>query len=506
VTIEALQNNPLLHFSGLPKFNEVKAEHVSPAIDHLLNEARATIAALATSEAAVTWDSFAEKLEDMEEKLSRAWSQVGHMNAVVNSPELREAYNDNLSKLTDFYADLGQDERLYAKFRALRASNEFDALTPAQKKIIENELRDFRLGGAELPVVQKARFKVIQEELSKLSSKFEENVLDTTNEYALYIEDANTLQGIPEDVLQAASEAAKTDRKLGWKFTLHFPSYLPVLQYAENRPLREMLYRAYATRASEFGKPEWDNTPIIAQILKLRHEAAQLLGFANYAELSIATKMAESAQHVEDFLQDLAARAKPYALKDKAELDEYATKLGITDMQAWDVAYVSEKLREEKYAFSDLEVKQYFPESNVLAGLFKVVETIFGVHVTQTEAPVWHETASFYAIKDHAEKLIGQFYLDLYARNNKRGGAWMDEAITRRKVAGELTTPVAYLTCNFSAPVGNKPALFTHDEVLTMFHEFGHGLHHMLTEVDYYSVSGIKGVEWDAVELPSQFM
>lgn len=504
--INALQNNPLLHFSGLPKFNEVKAEHVSPAVDYLLNEARATVSALATSENAVSWDSFAEKLEDMEEKLSRAWSQVGHMNAVVNSPELREAYNDNLSKLTDFYADLGQDEQLYAKFRALRASSEFNSLTPAQKKIIENELRDFRLGGAELPAEQKARFKVIQEELSKLSSKFEENVLDTTNEYALYVEDEGTLQGIPEDVLQAALDAAKSDGKCGWKFTLHFPSYLPVLQYAQNRPLRETLYRAYATRASEFGKPEWDNTPIIAQILKLRLEAAQLLGFKNYAELSIATKMAESAQHVEDFLQDLAERAKPYALKDKTELDEYATKLGITDMQAWDVAYVSEKLREEKYAFSDLEVKQYFPESKVLVGLFKVVETIFGIHVSQTQASVWHETASFYDIKDHTGKLIGQFYLDLYARNNKRGGAWMDEAITRRKVAGELTTPVAYLTCNFSAPVGDKPALFTHDEVLTMFHEFGHGLHHMLTEVDYYSVSGIKGVEWDAVELPSQFM
>ena len=504
--------NPLLHLAGLPKFNEVKATHVSPAIDYLLNKARSTIDTLASSTVPVSWNSFAEKLEDMEEQLSRAWSQVGHMNAVVNSPELREAYNENLSKLTDFYADLGQDERLYAKFRELRASAEFDTLTSAQKKIIENELRDFRLGGAELPAEQKARFKEIQEELSKLSSKFEENVLDNTNDYAFYDEDENALKGIPEDVMQAALEAAKADNRSGWKFTLHFPSYLPVLQYADNRQLRETLYRAYATRASEFGhpddsgKPKWDNTPIIAQILKLRLEAAKLLGFANYAELSVATKMAESAQHVEDFLQDLAKRARPYALQDKAELDEYAAKLGITDMQAWDVSYVSEKLREEKYAFSDLEVKQYFPESKVLAGLFKVVETIFGVHVTQTEAPVWHESASFYTIKDHAGKLIGQFYLDLYARNNKRGGAWMDEAITRRKVSGELTTPVAYLTCNFSAPVGGKPALFTHDEVLTMFHEFGHGLHHMLTEVDYYSVSGIKGVEWDAVELPSQFM
>lgn len=501
-----INNNPLLDFSGLPKFNQLKAEHVSPAVDHLLTESRSAIEALATSEDSVTWDNFASKLEDIEERLSRAWSQVGHINAVVNSPELREAYNENLSKLTDFYADLSQDERLYAKYRTLRNSRQFDTLSDSQKKIIENELRDFRLGGAELPAAQKARFKEIQEELSKLSSKFEENVLDNTNDYALYVEDASTLKGIPEDVLQAAADAATADGKTGWKFTLHFPSYLPVLQYADNRELRETLYRAYATRASEFGKSEWDNTPIIAQILKLRQEAAQLLGFENYAELSVATKMADSAQQVKDFLQDLAAKAKPFALRDKIELEEYAAKLGITDMQAWDVSYVSEKLREDKYAFSDLEVKQYFPEHKVLAGLFKVVETIFGIQVNKSTAPVWHPDVSFYDITTDKGELIGQFYLDLYARNNKRGGAWMDEAITRRKSAGGLTKPVAYLTCNFSAPVGDKPALFTHDEVLTMFHEFGHGLHHMLTEVDDYSVSGIKGVEWDAVELPSQFM
>ncbi|MBA3695900.1 MAG: M3 family metallopeptidase [Methylotenera sp.] len=511
-----LQNNPLLHFTGLPKFEEVKAEHVSSAIEYLLSNARTTIETLVADTSAVTWDNFVAKIEDLEEKMGRAWSQVGHMNAVVNSPELREAYNDNLSKLTDFYADLGQDERLYAKFRTLRASKEFEALTTSQKKIVENELRDFRLGGAELPTDKKVRFKEIQEELSKLSSKFEENVLDNTNDYSLYVEDETTLKGIPEDVLQTAYEAAKADnlaanagnpeQKHGWKFTLHFPSYLPVLQYAENRELRETLYRAYATRASEFGKPEWDNTPFISQILKLRLESAQLLGFANYAELSVATKMAQSASEVNEFLQDLAVKAKPFALKDKAELEEYAAKLGITDMQAWDVAYISEKLREEKYAFSDLEVKQYFPERKVLAGLFKVVETIFGVQVNESHASVWHEDASFYDIKDHAGKLIGQFYLDLYARNNKRGGAWMDEAITRRMINSQLTTPVAFLTCNFSAPVGGKPALFTHDEVLTMFHEFGHGLHHMLTQVDDYGVSGIKGVEWDAVELPSQFM
>ena len=506
MTISQLENNPLLHFSGLPKFNEIKAEHVSPAVDYLLAEARKTIETLATADETVTWDNFACKLEDMEERLSRAWSQVGHMNAVVNSPELREAYNENLSKLTDFYADLGQDERLYAKFRALRNSAEFEQLSDSRRKIIENELRDFRLGGAELPAAEKARFKEIQETLSRLSSKFEENVLDATNDYALFVHDESTLTGIPADVLQAAADAAKADNKTGWKFTLHFPSYLPVLQYADDRQLRETLYRAYATRASEFGKAEWDNTPIIAEMLKLRQEAAELLGFANYAELSIATKMADSAKHVESFLEDLASKAKPFALRDRIELEEYAAKLGISDMQAWDVSYVSEKLREDKYAFSDQEVKQYFPEHKVLAGLFKVVETIFGIHVSQTEAPVWHETASFYDINDEQGELIGQFYLDLYARNNKRGGAWMDEAITRRQSAGGLTRPVAYLTCNFSAPVGNKPALFTHDEVLTMFHEFGHGLHHMLTEVDDYGVSGIKGVEWDAVELPSQFM
>jgi len=499
-------SNPLLHFVGLPKFEEIKAEHVSPAIDFLLSEARTTVNSLATSEEAPSWQNYVLPLEDMEEKLSRAWSQVGHMNGVVNSPELREAYNENLTKLTDFYADLGQDERLYAKFRALKNSAEFAKLTSTQQKIIENELRDFRLGGAELPAEQKVRFKAIQEELSKLSSKFEENVLDNTNDYALYVEDTSKLAGIPEDVLQGAKTAAETDKKVGYKFTLHFPSYLPVLQYAQNRELRETLYRAYATKASEFGKKEWDNTPIIAQILKLKQEVAHLLGFANYAELSIETKMAESANHVTQFLQDLAKKAKPYAIKDMAELTEYAAKLGIHDMQAWDVAYLSEKLREEKYAFSDLEVKQYFPENKVLAGLFKVVETIFGVRVTKSHASVWHETASFYDISSHDGKLIGQFYLDLYARNNKRGGAWMDEAITRRKVASTVTTPVAFLTCNFSAPVGDKPALFTHDEVLTMFHEFGHGIHHMLTEVDDYSVSGIKGVEWDAVELPSQLM
>jgi oligopeptidase A len=499
-------SNPLLHFAGLPKFNEIKPEHVSPALDLLLNEGKQAIEALVNNNEAPTWDNFARQLEDMEEKISRAWSQVGHMNAVVNSPELRETYNENLAKLTDFYSDLAQNEQLYQKFKDLCQSQVFTKLSATQKKIVENELRDFRLGGAELPADKKARFKAVQEQLSKLGAKFEENIMDNTNDFAHFVEDESALKGIPEDALQASKDAASGDGKSGYKFTLHFPSYMPVLQYADNRGLRETMYRGYATRASEFGKKEWDNTALISDILKLRLEASQLLGFSNYSELSLATKMADTPTQVTEFLHTLAKRAKPYAERDMAELTAYAKKLGIDDMQAWDVAYVSEKLREDKYAFSDQEVKQYFPEAKVLAGLFKVVETIFGVQVKKADAPVWHADAAFYQIADASGKPIAYFYLDLYARNNKRGGAWMDECITRRKKDGTVELPVAFLTCNFSAPVGGKPALFTHDEVITMFHEFGHGLHHMLTEVEEHGVSGIKGVEWDAVELPSQFM
>jgi len=501
-----VSQNPLLYFSGLPKFNEVKADHVTPAVDALLAEGRALIQALTAKIQAPTWDNFVRPLEDMEEKISRAWSQVGHMNAVVNSPELREVYNENLVKLTDFYSDLAQNEQLYQKFKDLRQSPEFTSLSAAQLKIVTNELRDFRLGGAELPADKKTRFKAIQEQLSKLGAKFEENIMDNTNDFAHFVEDKNALTGIPSDALEAAREGASGEGESGYKFTLHFPSYMPVLQYADNRALRETMYRGYATRASEFGKKEWDNTTLISDILKLRLEAAQLLGFNNYAELSLATKMADTPAQVTEFLHTLAKRAKPYAERDMSELTAYANKLSIADMQAWDVAYVSEKLREDKYAFSDQEVKQYFPEAKVLEGLFKVTETIFDVQVKKSHAPVWHADAAFYEISDANNQPIAYFYLDLYARNNKRGGAWMDEAITRRRKSDGVELPVAFLTCNFSAPVGGKPALFTHDEVITMFHEFGHGLHHMLTEVEEHGVSGIKGVEWDAVELPSQFM
>lgn len=499
--------NPLLHFSGLPRFDQIRPEHVTPAVKQLLAEGRTLVERLVADKTPPAWDNFVRPLEDFEERLARSWSQVSHMNAVVNTPELREVYNANLPQLTAFYAELSQHQGLYEKFRALRADRGFGQLSRAQQKIIDNELRDFRLGGAELSEAQKSRFRAVQEELSTLAARFEENLLDTTNDFALYVENAAGLAGIPSDVLEAAHALAAADKRPGWKFTLHFPSYMPVLQYADNRTLRQDMYRAYVTRAAEFGKPEWDNTALVTQILKLRLEAAALLGFADYAGLSLATKMAKSADEVMDFLRTLAARARPFAVQDMETLRAHgAEKLGLPQVEAWDIAYVSEKLREAEYAFSDQEVKQYFPEPQVLQGLFKVAETIFGVRIRQSRAPVWHNEVAFYEISDRTDRLLGQFYLDLYARNGKRGGAWMDEAITRRKKAHGIETPVAFLTCNFSAPLGGRPALFTHDEVITLFHEFGHGLHHLLTQVEEYGVSGIKGVEWDAVELPSQFM
>ena len=499
--------NPLLDFSGLPRFPEIKPEHVTPAVDALLAENRALVDRLSAQAGAPCWDSFVEPLEDANERLSRAWGQVSHLNAVMNSLQLREVYNENLPKITAYYADLSQNLVLFGKFKALRSAPEFDALSAPRKKIIDNEVRDFRLGGAELSEDKKSRFKAIQEELSALSARFEENLLDATNDFGLIVENESELAGIPVDALQAAHEAAQKDDKSGWKFTLHAPSYMPVMQYAENRGLREQIYRAYVTRASEFGKAEWDNTGLIAGILRLRREAAQLLGFDHYADVSLATKMAQSPQQVLDFLGDLATRAKPYAERDFTELTEFARdELDLAELAAWDVAYAAEKLRLKRYAFSDNEVKQYFPETVVLPGMFKVVETLYGLSIKQTPAPVWHAEVRFYTLSDSKGEPVGHFYLDLYARDHKRGGAWMDDAITRRRRDGAVQVPVAYLNCNFSAPVGGKPALFTHDEVITLFHEFGHGLHHLLTRIEDLGVSGISGVEWDAVELPSQFM
>ena len=505
--------NPLLDFTGLPRFAEIRPEHVAPAVQQLLAENRALVARLLLDVIVPTWDNFMQPLDDANERLSRAWGQVGHLNAVMNNPELREVYNANLPKVTQYYAELGQNLDLFNKVKAIRNAPEFAGLSAARKKIIENELRDFRLGGAELPEAQKARFLAIQEELSTLSSKFSDNVLDATNAYTWLVEDESETSGLPSDDLHAALEAAHAAGKQGWLFTLKAPSYLAVMQYAHNRALRERTYRAYSTRASEANGAKFDNTALMAKILRLRAEEAALLGFRNYAELSLATKMADTPLQVLDFLRELARRARPFGERDLKELREFArARLNIDDLQAWDVSYASEHLRQERYAFSEQEVKQYFPEDVVLPGMFKLVETLFGLSVRRSQAPVWHETVRFFDILDGGGKIIGQFYVDLYARDSKRGGAWMDDAITRRRIApanvtdGDIQTPVAYLNCNFSAPVGGKPALFTHDEVITLFHEFGHGLHHLLTQVEDLGVSGINGVEWDAVELPSQFM
>jgi len=499
-------NNPVLNRESLPLFDQIKPEHISPAVKSILKEANTLIDSLKEMSVTPSWINFVEPIEIISEKISRAWGQIEHLNAVVNSENLRKSYNDNLIKLTEFYTNLSQDESLYKKYQSLKNSEVFNSLTPSQKRIIENVLREFKLGGAELNEKDKKKFKVIQEKLAKLSTQFEENILDATNEFSIFVNDLDELRGIPEENIKKALAEAKEDKKEGYKFTLHFPSYLPVMQYADNRILREKLYHAYATRASELASPKFDNTKLIEEILELRYESSKLLGFKNFTEMSLITKMAKSSEEVIGFLIDLANKAKPFALKDMDELKSFSKTLNIEKLEAWDIAYISEKLRQAKYSFSENEVKQYFPEHRVLKGLFKVVETIFKLKITKSDAPTWHNDVSFYSIKNKNDELVGQFYLDLYARNHKRGGAWMDEAISRYKNSLGSSHPVAFLTCNFSSPSESKAALFSHDDVITLFHEFGHGLHHMLTTVDDYSISGIKGVEWDAVELPSQFM
>ena len=502
-----MSTNPLLDFNGLPRFATIRTEHITPAVEALLTENRALIKRPTATSVAATWEGFVAPLEDANERLGRAWGVVGHLHGVLDSPELREAYNANQPGIVQYWTELGQNLALFEKYKALRASAEFASLKGQQQKIIDNEIRDFRLSGAELSEEKKQRYAQIMDELARLSTKFSENVLDATNAFSTTVEDLADVAGIPEDSLELAAQAAQKAGAKGWKFTLHAPSYMPVMQYADNRDLRARIYRAHVTRASEFGKLDWDNTPLIAQILKLRNEAAQLLGYSSHAKVSLATKMAESPRQVVDFLEDLAAKAKPFALKDWDELNAFAAnELGIAQMQAWDSSYASEKLRLRRYDFSDQEVKQYFPEPKVMQGMFRVIETIYGLHIESEQAEAWDPNVRFYRISEKDGTVIGRFYVDLYAREPKRGGAWMDEAITRRLVGATVQTPVAYLTCNFPSPAGDKPATFSHDDVITLFHEFGHGLHHMLTRVDYLGVSGIRGVEWDAVELPSQFM
>ncbi len=502
-----MNTNALLDFSGLPRFDAITPNDVKPAISELLAQNRELVERLCAENVPASWSAFAAPLTDGIEQLSRAWGIVGHLHSVNDIPSWRDAYNAMLPEVSRFFAELGQNLQLFAKYKAIRASGEYATLSSAQRKIIDNEIRDFRLSGAELPEDQKPRFQAISEELASLSAKFSENLLDATNAFAEIISDEAELAGLPADVKQAAREAAEKDGQPGWKFTLHMPSYLPVMQYADSRRLRAAMYRAYATRAAEFGPAELDNTPLIRRILELRREEAQLLGYANYAEVSLVPKMAESVPQVLSFLRDLAVKARPFAQKDIAELTDFArAELKIETLEPWDIGYASEKLLQARYAFSEQDVKQYFTEDKVLAGLFHVVETLFGVRLKTDSAPVWHDDVRFFRIETSSGELIGQFYLDLYARDTKRGGAWMDDAITRRHTAGGMQKPVAYLNCNFSRPVGDKPATFTHDEVTTLFHETGHGLHHLLTRVDELGVSGINGVEWDAVELPSQFM
>ncbi len=499
-------NNPLLDFSGLPRFDAIAPEHVAPAIDQLLAQAEAAVKH-AEQVAPVTWESFVVPLDDATERLWRAWGQVGHLQAVVNTPALREAYNANLPKVSRFGSALGQNLALYAQYKQLAAAPEAAGYDEARRKVIDNALRDFRLGGAELDDAGKQRFSAIQEELSALSAKFSQNVLDATDAWSLHVQDEARLAGLPTEVRAAARAAAEKDGMPGWKLTLQMPCYLPVQAYADDRDLRATLYRANAERASEFGDAALDNSANIERILALRGELAALLGFSSYAEYSIATKMAKDPGEVLGFLRDLAERALPHARRDRAELEDFARdELGLEALEAWDLAYVSEKLKQARYSFSEQEVKAYFTEPKVLAGLFDLIHALYGLRVEPDDAPVWHPDVRFYRLVDAQGQLVGQFYLDLYAREGKRGGAWMDDCRNRRDRASGTQTPLVYLVCNFGRGSDGQPATFRHNEVTTLFHEMGHGLHQLLTRVGELGVAGINGVEWDAVELPSQFM
>ena len=503
-------SNPLLKLDCLPPFSQIKPEHVKPAIDQLLAESRRLVEQLLEQNSLYSWDNLVEPLEAMDDRINRAWSPVGHMNAVVNSEALRETYNECLPVLSEYGTEMGQHEGLYRAFRQIADGDEYTHLDTAQKKVIDNTLRDFRLSGIELGKDARKRYKEIMQKLSQLSSQYSDNVLDATNAWHKQITDETQLAGLPESARSLARQTAEQRELEGWVFTLEFPSYYPVMTYADNPDLREEMYSAYVTRASEQGPHagQWDNTVIMGEILALRHEAALLLGFNNYAERSLATKMADSVEQVTSFLNDLAARSKPSAIGELDEVRDFARGHNkSTDLQAWDIPYYSEKLRQEKYAISQEELKPYFPEPRVIEGLFQIVARLYGLQIEAVDGiDSWHKDVHFYRIRDAAGKVRGEFYLDLYARRHKRGGAWMDECICRRGTEKGVQIPVAYLTCNFSPPIGDQPALFTHDEVITLFHEFGHGLHHMLTQINYSGVSGISGVAWDAVELPSQFM
>ncbi len=505
----ALIDNPLLGNDKLPPFSRIKPEHIEPAIDFILDDNRKKISDVTAADQ-VSWETSIAPLEELEDRLNRAWSPVGHLHSVADNEQLRTAYNQCLEKLSDYATDLGQNRDLFNIFKKIEQCEEYKNYTSAQKKIVELALRDFHLSGIDLPEQERAKYKSIQQQLSKLQTRFEENLLDATHAWKKHITDQSLLAGLPESVLSLAAQTAKQEGASGWLFTLDFPSYMPVMQYADNSQLREEMYRAYVTRASEFGsQPErWDNSQIMHEILKLRYQSAQLLGFNNFAEYSLTRKMARTTDQVMEFLLDLGRRSKPHAMKEYDELTTFAQeKFTVNTLEAWDVAYYAEKLRQHKFNLSQEELRPYFPVAKVLNGLFEIVHRLYGLEINERAGvDIWHADVKFFEIHDKAGDLRGSFYLDLYARPHKRGGAWMDECRVRKKSTSDIQNPVAYLTCNFTPPVGDQPSLLTHDEVTTLFHEFGHGLHHMLTLVDVPGVAGINGVPWDAVELPSQFM
>ena len=502
-------SNPLLNYTGLPAFSKIKPEHIKPAVEAVIQTCRETIEAVSKIENP-TWENFYLPQAAAGDQFSRAWSPVGHLNAVKNSPELREAYQACLPLLSEYSTWAGQHKGLYEGYLKLKNSPAFESYSLAQKKAIENSLRDFELSGISLPEDKQKRYGEISARLSELSSDFSNNVLDATMGWDIVITDESQLKGLPESALEAAKLSAESKGKKGYRFTLEFPSYYPVLTYCENRELREMMYKEYATRASDQGSNagKWDNSANIDEKLKLRRELAQLLGFATYADYSLATKMAENPQQVVEFLENLANRAKKQAKEELCALKAFANHACSEQLEPWDIAYYSEKQKQALYAINDEELRPYFPEDRVLSGLFELMKRIFGLRIEeQFGIDTWHKDVRFFQIYDEQGEERGAFYLDLYARENKRGGAWMDDCINQKRFAdGSLQKPVAYLTCNFNKPIGNKPALFTHDEVTTLFHEFGHGIHHMLTQIEVGDVAGINGVPWDAVELPSQFL
>lgn len=499
--------NPLLTLNDLIDFPSIKPEHVVPGMKALIAEAQRVLDNVTKESTPATWEDVITPLEKKTLTLSRAWGAVSHLMSVCDEPELRKAYNEALPIVTQFWIGLSQSN-LSQKYKAIRESEGFKDLSAVRQRIVNEELIDFKLAGAFLPEDKKAELKKVKESLAQESQKFSENLLDATNAYGLLVKDEKELAGIPADDIASFKETAEAADQKGYRITLQIPHYLAVLQYADNRKLRETLYHAYVTRASELDfEGKFNNNEVMKRIVELRATEASLLGYHNYGEVSLATKMANTPKEVVSFLRDLAQKSLPQAKADMAEVKAFAKeKLGIEDPQSWDLPYASEKLREAQYAFSDQEVKQYFTLPAVFKGLFGLVQTLFNIRIVKDRAPVWHPDVQFFRIENAQGEKIAQFYMDLYARPNKRGGAWMDNDRTRNRLYGELQTPVAYLVCNFAKPVGDKPALLTHDDVLTLFHEFGHGLHHMLSRIEEPAASGINGVEWDAVECPSQFM